>query len=166
MVKDGYLASRNNSEIHISFMNWGYCAQVLSRRVKSSYLEKMLLFSTTNIQKAYRIRNTYRKCVSIIRIKDISVRFWAPPFLLALGGVISDYASTFVGLSIGFYETNPQYHPVWALLYFWGIISTLALFMPKKRIRILSVYGFALASYLGGLNNILVILGVFPGIKV
>ena len=95
-----------------------------------------------------------------------SLRSLVLPFLLALGGIISDYVSTTVGLSMGFYETNPQYHPVWALLYFWGTIAMFALFMPKRKVRMLSVYVLAMASYLGIVNNTLVILGVFPGVQI
>jgi len=87
-----------------------------------------------------------------------------PPFLLASGGVILDYVFTTIGLTMGFYEMNPQYHPAWALLFFWGIMVMFALFMPKRKIRILSLYGLAVVSYLGVLNNALVILGLFHGL--
>jgi len=88
------------------------------------------------------------------------------PFLLALGGIILDYISTTIGLSMGLYETNPQYHPVWALLYFWGIMTVFTLLISKKKVRMVSLYGLAITSYLGIVNNALVILGMFPGIQI
>jgi len=88
----------------------------------------------------------------------------ATPFALSLGGVLSDYVTTTMGLGLGFYETHPQYHPVSALLIFWGAITLLTLTLPKKNPWRLSVYGFALAPYLGAVNNLLVILGVSSGL--
>jgi len=99
-------------------------------------------------------------------IRNPSPRSSVLPFLLALGGIILDYVSTTIGLSMGLYETNPQYHPVWALLYFWGIMIMFTLLISKKKVRMLSLYGLAITSYLGIANNILVILGVFPGIQI
>ena len=99
-------------------------------------------------------------------IGNPSLRSFVLPFLLALGGIISDYVSTSIGLNMGLYETNPQYHPVWALLYFWGIMAMFTLLLPRKKIRLLSLYGLATTSYLGIINNILVILGMFPGIQI
>jgi hypothetical protein len=96
-------------------------------------------------------------------IKNIFPRSFIPPFLLALGGVFLDYMSTSIGLTMGLYEINPQYHPVWALLYFWGVMVMFALFMPRRKIRVLSLYGLAAVSYFGVLNNTLVMLGLFHG---
>jgi hypothetical protein len=101
--------------------------------------------------------------VLINSIKNIFLGSIIPPFLLALVGVILDYMCTTIGLTMGFYEINPQYHPVWALLYFWGVMVMFALFMPKNKIRMLSLYGFAAVSYMGVVNNTLVILGLFHG---
>ena len=95
-----------------------------------------------------------------------SLKTWILPFLLALGGVITDYVSTTIGLSMGFFETNLQYHPVSALLVFWGAITILTLVVPKKRIWIAAANGLALSSYIGVANNALVILGLFPGLQV
>jgi hypothetical protein len=90
------------------------------------------------------------------------------PFLLALGGIITDYATMTIGLNFctGLYETNPQYSPIWALLVFWGAITVLTLTLPKKKPWTLSINGLALASYIGTINNTLVILGLFPGIRI
>ena len=86
------------------------------------------------------------------------------PFLVSLCGVVSDYITTRIGLSLGFYETHPQYHPVLALLIFWGAITLLTATMPKKKIWMSAVYGLAVVSFLGAINNTLVILGIFSGL--
>lgn len=99
-------------------------------------------------------------------IKDTNLKSLVLPFLLALGGVASDYISTIIGLSLGFYETHPQYHPLWALLYFWGALVVLTVALPKKKTSTISVNGLALASYIGTINNVLVILGIFQGLGI
>jgi len=96
----------------------------------------------------------------------VPLKQWMSPFLLALGGVVSDYITTNIGLGIGFYETHPQYHPVWALLIFWGALAVLTLTLPRKKPWNLSIHGLALTSYLGAINNTLVILGLFPGLVI
>jgi hypothetical protein len=124
----------------------------------------MRLFSTRNLQKAFKRKDINLKYVLMNYIKNIFPRSFLPPFLLALCGVILDYVFTTMGLTMGFYEMNPQYHPAWALLYFWGIMVMFALFMPKRKIRMLSLYGLSAVSYMGVLNNALVILGLFRGL--
>jgi len=88
------------------------------------------------------------------------------PFLLALGGVLTDYATTIIGLSMGFCETHPQYHPLWALLIFWTSIAILHLTMPRRKPWTIGANGLALASYIGTINNILVILELFTGLTI
>ncbi|MCW4020395.1 MAG: hypothetical protein NWF14_04110 [Candidatus Bathyarchaeota archaeon] len=90
------------------------------------------------------------------------------PFLLAIGGIISDYATTTIALTMctGLYETHPQYNPVWALMIFWGAIAVLTSTLPKKKPWNLSINGLALASYTGAVNNTLVILGLFSGLAI
>jgi len=92
---------------------------------------------------------------------------WMTPFLIALGGILSDYATTTYALNFctGLYETHPQYSPVWALLIFWGALALLTLTLPKKKPWTLSINSLALASYIGAVNNILVILGIFSGLS-
>lgn len=86
------------------------------------------------------------------------------PFLLAFGGVILDYVTTRIGVNMGFHEVHPHYSPFWALLYFLGAVTILTFALPRKKPWIYSIIGLALLSYLGFFNNILVILGVFPGL--
>jgi len=96
------------------------------------------------------------------------LKLWMLPFLLALGGGVSDYVTTTIALTMctGLYETHPQYSPVWALLIFWGAIAVLTLALPKEKPWTLSINALALASYIGAVNNTLVILGLFPGLVV
>lgn len=88
------------------------------------------------------------------------------PFLISLCGVIADYITTSTGLNLGFYETHPQYHPVLALLIFWGAVTILTIALPKKGVWWLSINGLASVSYLGAINNTLVILGIFSGLRI
>jgi len=82
------------------------------------------------------------------------------PFVLSLGGVVSDYLTTTVGLNLGFSEICPAYHPLKALLVFWGVIAVLTLLLPRERSWKMGINGIALASYIGAVNNTLVILGL------
>jgi len=93
---------------------------------------------------------------------------WVTPFLIALSGIISDYATTTYALNFctGLYETHPQYSPLWALLIFWGAIAILILTLPRKKPWNISINGLALASFIGAVNNVLVILGLFSGIVI
>ena len=88
------------------------------------------------------------------------------PFMLSLGGVLSDFITTTIGLGLGFYETHPNYHPLSALLIFWGVIAILVLLLPKERPWRLSINTIAMISYLGAVNNTLVIAGIFPGLRI
>ena len=96
------------------------------------------------------------------RKTSISLKSWMLPFFLALGGIMSDFISTIIGLGMGLYETNPQYNPVWALLVYWGAIMILYLTCYKRKLWTISANAVALTSYLGFINNTLLILKVFP----
>jgi len=91
-------------------------------------------------------------------------KWWGIPLLLLIGGIASDYFTTLVGLSRGFYEMHAQYHPLWALLFFGSAFVLLALTMPRKKPWSLGIYGLAIVSYLGAVNNVLVIFGIFTGL--
>ena len=88
------------------------------------------------------------------------------PFLISLAGIIADHMTTLTGLSLGLYETHPQYHPALALIIFWAALTVLTLTLPKKRIWEMSKSVLASASFLGAVNNTLVILGVFQGLVI
>jgi len=93
---------------------------------------------------------------------------WMLPFLIALGGVLADYATTTIALNFctGLHETHAMYSPVLALAIFWTAISVLTLALPKKKPWTIGINGLALASYIGAVNNTLVILGLFTGLVI
>ena len=80
--------------------------------------------------------------------------------------MVTYYVTTTIDFSMGFSETNPQYHLVSALLVFWGAVSVLTLVLPKKRTWIVVANGLALSSYIGVTNNALVIFGLFSELQV
>ncbi len=86
------------------------------------------------------------------------------PFIVSLGGIFSDYLTTRMGLVLGYYETHALYSPLSALLIFWGTTSLLAVILPKRDLWDVGITSLAFASYLGAVNNILVILGIFSGL--
>ena len=94
---------------------------------------------------------------------SISIKHWLP-FFLILGGVFLDYTTTTIGLNMGFHEANPQYHPIWALLVFSAATVLIKLSIPQRKRWLLILNIPALATYLGVVNNTLVILGLFPGL--
>ena len=87
-------------------------------------------------------------------------------FLVSLVGVAADYISTRVGLDRGFYETHAQYHPLLALAIFWTAMAVLVLSLPRGRWWEGSIRFIAAWSFLGVINNTLVILGVFSGLVI
>lgn len=84
-------------------------------------------------------------------------------FPLALLGVVCDWITTQVGLGMGFYETHLAYHPVTALAIFWSAIVFLYLTLPRGKKWDAAIWALASWSFLGAVNNTLVILGVFSG---
>ncbi|MEM2130276.1 MAG: hypothetical protein QXZ70_06730 [Candidatus Bathyarchaeia archaeon] len=98
----------------------------------------------------------------------MKIKPWMLPFLLALGGVITDFATTTIALNFctGLYETHPNYNPIYALTIFWTAIAALTLTLPKNKPWTLSINGIALASYIGTINNTLVILGLCYGLVI
>ncbi|MEM4981231.1 MAG: hypothetical protein QXI48_04245 [Candidatus Bathyarchaeia archaeon] len=86
------------------------------------------------------------------------------PFLISLSGILLDYWTTTIGLNMGFVETHPEYHPLKALAIFWSAITILTISLPKTRRWRISINILALFPYLGVINNVLVILGIFPGL--
>lgn len=88
------------------------------------------------------------------------------PFIISLIGIIADYVTTTIGLGLGFYETHPQQNPFYAIIIFWSALILLTLTLPKTRFWEATKNILASASFLGSLNNTLVILGIFSGIKI
>lgn len=94
--------------------------------------------------------------------------FWVvrttTPFLLALGGVTTDFLTTQIGLTIGLREANPNYHPVFACMIFFTMLYLLTKLLPPQKLWKRLTVGVALLSYFGTVHNILVLLGIFSGI--
>ena len=86
------------------------------------------------------------------------------PFIISLIGVVTDYVTTRVGLNLGFYETHQKYNPALALMIFWGALGILWLTLPRERIWSISKIILSVFSFLGTVNNTLVIFGVFSGL--
>jgi hypothetical protein len=86
------------------------------------------------------------------------------PFLVSLGGIITDYLTTNIGLNLGYYETHANYHPLNALVIFSMAIFLLTAILPEKKVWKTSIICLASATYLGTVNNLLVIQGVFSGL--
>ena len=86
------------------------------------------------------------------------------PYLIALVGVLSDYLTTNIGLGMGFTETNLSYNPVYALTIFWSMLTVLKLTLPTNRVGNITRNILASVSFLGALNNTLVITGLISGL--
>jgi hypothetical protein len=104
------------------------------------------------------------KLLSYFRIllpSQLDGRFMGFP--LALLGVVCDWITTQIGLGMGFYETHLAYNPVTSLAIFWGAIVVLYLALPRGKKWDAAILVMASCSFLGAVNNTLVILGVFGG---
>ena len=88
------------------------------------------------------------------------------PFLIALGGVSTDFLTTQIGLNIGLREANPNYHPMYAFVIFFTILYLLTKLLPRQKLWKRLTMGVALLSYFGTVHNIFVLLGISPGIVV
>jgi hypothetical protein len=92
-------------------------------------------------------------------VRDLGI-----PLGVASSGIILDYVTTSVGLQCGLSEANPAYHPLWAVIVFFSLITLLTVLFRRQRHLKWSIIGFASLSYLGAINNALVLLGLFPGL--
>ena len=88
------------------------------------------------------------------------------PYLVSVLGIFSDYLTTNIGLRLGLREINVSYNPVLALIIFWGALTFLNLTLQNKRLLNMSRNILSYTSFLGALNNTLVITGIFSGLKV
>jgi len=67
---------------------------------------------------------------------------------------------------MGFYETHLAYNPVTALAIFWSAIVALYLALPRGKKWDAAILVLASWSFLGIVNNTLVIFGVFSGLVI
>ena len=82
------------------------------------------------------------------------------PYLLSMLGVLLDYLTTAIGLGIGFYESHPAFTPLVAVAFFWGTLGLFHLMLPRGKVRALSTRTFVFVSFVGAINNTLVITGI------
>ncbi len=87
-------------------------------------------------------------------------------FLIVIIGVVTDYVSTCIGLGSGFMETHPYYHPIIALAIFWDAMTVLFFALPRGKWWDRAINFIAAWSLLGAFNNLMVLAGVFPGLKI
>jgi len=87
-------------------------------------------------------------------------------FLIIVIGVVTDYVSTCIGLGSGFMETHPHYHPIIALAIFWDAMTVLFFALPRGKWWDGAIHFIAAWSLLGAFNNMMVLAGVFPGLKI
>lgn len=88
------------------------------------------------------------------------------PFLISLAGILADNLTTRIGLGLGLYEYHPLYQPVYALAVFWGILTLLTLILPQGKFSRITKSTIASVAFLGSINNMLVILGLFSGLRI
>ena len=94
----------------------------------------------------------------------LDTRFMA--LSIALLGVVSDWITTQVGLGMGYYETHLMYNPVLALAIIWTTIIFLLMVLPRGGRWDYAIYFLASWSFIGAVNNILVIMGIFSGLVI
>lgn len=87
-------------------------------------------------------------------------------FLIIVIGVATDYVSTCIGLGSGFMETHPHYHPIIALAIFWDAMTILFFALPRGKWWDGAIHFIAAWSLLGAFNNLMVLTGVFSGLKI
>ena len=85
------------------------------------------------------------------------------PFAIAVTVILLDYLSTLMGLSLGLRELHPNYHPIWAGVVFSMALTLLAFTLPRDQWGRRCIVGIASCSYVGAINNALVLLDIFPG---
>ena len=86
------------------------------------------------------------------------------PYLIVVSGVISDWVTTHIGLSRGFYETHPTYTPVNALLIFTALLLIIEFSLGNFKYKRQYQSIIACMSFLGTINNTLVLFGFFGGL--
>ena len=88
------------------------------------------------------------------------------PYLVASIGIITDIITAKIaerftyglGNFPSYIESHSQYSPVFALILFFSAITILKWTMPKGKLWDMGILAFSLLSFLGAVNNILVII--------
>jgi len=89
-----------------------------------------------------------------------------PAYLIAIVGSVADYVTTWIGLRMGYVETHPQYSPLASITIFTIAITVLGFALPSSPRWRLCVIFLSTWSFLGAVNNTLVILGAFSGLVI
>ena len=84
-------------------------------------------------------------------------------FAISALGILSDFISTIIGVSNGYYEIHPKYSPIWAIMIFWSLI-TITRLLPKSKFTNTFRLIISIAPFIGTINNSLVLFGLFRGI--
>ena len=104
------------------------------------------------------------------------------PFVISALGLLFDFMTTAIALSNPYmipetiiYETHPKAWPYGALIgifIFWGLIEILERFEPEGERRWFLlfywawIYMIAVQTWIGPVNNSLVMAGVFDGLQI
>ena len=83
--------------------------------------------------------------------------------MIAVLGVASDFVSTQVGLARGLQERHPLYSPISSLAIIWTLLTVPALALPRGNTRRMLIFAIAWLTFIGVLNNLFVITGIFRG---
>ena len=83
--------------------------------------------------------------------------------MIAAMGVAMDFATSQVGLARGFLEAHRLYSPVYSLAIFWALLTVATLALPRGNTRRMLIFAIALLTFIGVLNNLFVITGIFRG---
>lgn len=79
------------------------------------------------------------------------------PYIICTVGIIGDYITSVIGLSVGCYERHPNYSPVNAIIFWMLVLSFLRLVFRKSRHREKIMSAFSICSLAGLINNLLVL---------
>lgn len=86
------------------------------------------------------------------------------PYVITVYGVVSDLVTTQIGLSKSFIETQSIYSPFIALTVLIGVMAIFDLFFRNARYKMQFQLILVSVSFLGAINNVLVLLRVFGGL--
>jgi len=93
------------------------------------------------------------------------MKFRKKPCLIAWLGILTDYLTTRIALGhAGFYETHPNYSPLYALAIFTCSILLLDQLLPKTPRWNMALTLWSILSWLGTINNILALTGIINGL--
>ncbi|MBM3292151.1 hypothetical protein FJY84_05685 [Candidatus Bathyarchaeota archaeon] len=93
-----------------------------------------------------------------------SIFYFKEIFIVSIAGVILDFFTTVVGLSQGYVETHANYSLFNAFVIFAGANLILSLTLPKSKNWKIGALFISSWSFLGAINNTLVIMGLFSGL--